>query len=274
MTRDQIVITPHRGIEQGLGERLRTTARLSWVWARRDLRARYRQSTMRWTWSLLQPLMILVTYGWVMNKVLDVSGDEAPYLSMAWTGIVIITFFSQSLGQGVGSIQQAGPIVSRVYFPREVLPLSVIGIALFDMAIMSITLVAVVWAQVGAPTLHVIALLPTVLMLIVWTVAITVVAAALTAFRRDLNFAVPLALRVLFIVTPVMYPAALVTQRSRWFVDLNPIAVAVEASRDCLYRSRWPDLSVISTHLGIGLGLLVVAYLVFRRLEPRMADFA
>lgn len=274
MPSDQVRISPERGIERRIGERLHTVAGLTTTWTRRELRARYRQSVLRSSWSLLQPISILATYGWVMTAVLKVRSDDAPYLSFAWTGLVVFTFFGQSLGQGVGSIQQASAIVSRVYFPREVLPLAVVGGSLVDLTIMIGTLIATVWLQVGPPSLHLIALPLVLVVLTTWTVAATLLAATLTTFRRDLNFAVPLLLRVLFIVTPVMYPASLIDDVSPILVKVNPIAVAIESARDVVYRSQWPDWRLLGVHGLAALVALALVYRVFLRLEPRMADFA
>lgn len=263
-------ITPARGIEQPLGDRLRTMAPLLRSWIRRELRVRYRQSVLRASWSLVQPVTILLTYGLVLTQVLDVSSDEAPYLTFAWSGIVVFTFVQQCLGQGVGSIQQAGPLISRIYFPREVLPLSVVGTAAVDLGVMTVLLVVVSWVQVGPPTVHLLGLVPTYLAVGLWSAGIALGASAITVFRRDLNHAMPLILRVLFIVTPVMYPAALLPDAATW----SPIAIAVEGTRDAVYRGAWPDPIATGASLVLGLGVLVAGFQVLRRLERRMGDFA
>jgi lipopolysaccharide transport system permease protein len=272
VSEDEVVISPARGIELTVGQRLRTTVPLVATWTLRDLRVRYRQSLLGSAWSLVQPLTILVTYGWVLTAVLDVRREEVPYLTFAWAGMVPFTFFSQALGQGVGSIQQSGPIISRLYFPREVLPLSVVGGALADLAIMTATLVAASWIQVATPDVHLLGLVLVYAVLVAWTSAITLVAAAVTVFRRDLNFAVPLALRVLFIGTPVMYPASLIAESAPWLNRINPLTVVIEGTRTCLYRGAWPDLTLLGAHAAAGCALLAGAFVLLRRLEPRMTD--
>lgn len=271
---DEVVISPARGLELNTSERVAMTSRLLVAWTRRELRVRYRQSVLRSAWSLVQPVAILLTYGWVLTAVLDVSPEEAPYLTFAWAGIVPFTFFAQALGQGVGSIQTAASVITRVYLPREVLPLSVVAVAGVDLVVMTATLVVVAWIQIGPPSVHLVGLLVVDLVLVLWTVALTVLSAGLTVFRRDLNFAVPLLLRLWFIVTPVMYSAALVAQHSDLLVSLNPVAVAVEGTRDVLYRDRWPDMSLLGWHALTATALLVVVFAAFRRLEPRMGDVA
>ncbi|MFZ4434710.1 MAG: ABC transporter permease [Microthrixaceae bacterium] len=269
---DEVVISADRGLEIPLSERLRSTWPLVVAWTRRDLRARYRQSVLRSWWSFIQPVTILVIYGTVFTAVLDVTVEEAPYLVFAWAGIVPFTFFSSSLGQGVGSIQQAGPIISRMAFPRDVIPLSVVTGAAVDLLIMTGVLVALAWVQVGPPSIHLLGLIPVGVVLVCWTTAVTVATAAITVFRRDLRFAVPLALQVIFIVTPVMYPASLIADWAGWVNVVNPLTVVIEGTRDATYRSEWPDPLVLGAQFLGALLALALAFRLFRRLEPRMSD--
>jgi lipopolysaccharide transport system permease protein len=270
---EQVRIVPGAGLVQPASQRFVAVWRILGAWTRRDLRVRYRQSVLNAGWGLIQPITLLAIYGWVVTAVLDVGQEELPYLSFAWAGIVPFTFVSQALGQGVGSIQSAGALISRVYFPREVLPLAVVAASIVDLGIMTAILIMVRWVQIGTPTVHLAGLLLVDLMLIVWTAALTLWAATVTVFRRDLNYAVPLLLRVLFIVSPVVYSADLLRSRSWAIWGLNPLSVAIEGTRDAALRGEWPDVTLIGAHLLAGLTLLTLAGVIFRRLEPRMGDF-
>jgi ABC-type polysaccharide/polyol phosphate export permease len=268
-----VTIVPGRGLVQSSTERLRTLLPLLAVWTRRDLRVRYRQSVLSAAWGLIQPVTLLVIYGWVVVRVLDVGQTDLPYLSFAWAGIVPFTFLSQALAYGVGSIQTSGALISRVYFPREVLPFSVVTASLVDLGVMTAILFVVGWVQVGAPGLQAIGLLYVNLMLVVWTAALTLVAASMTVFRRDLNYAVPLLLRVLFIVSPVVYSAEYIKERAYLLWAANPLAVAIEGTRDTVLLGRWPDMGLTSIHLAVGTAMLLLGYGLFRRIEPRMGDY-
>jgi lipopolysaccharide transport system permease protein len=268
-----VSIVAGRGVVQSSRQRLSNVWPLLRVWTRRDLRVRYRQSVLSAGWGLIQPVTLLVIYGWVITRVLDVGPEELPYLSFAWAGIVPFTFISQALGQGVGSIQQSGALISRVYFPREVLPFAVVAASLVDLGVMTLILFAVGWIQVGAPDVHVVGLLFVNLVLVVWTLGLTLISASATVFRRDLNYAVPLFLRVLFIVSPVVYSADLLQGRAYGLWAANPLAVVIEGTRDTVLKGTWPDVDLLAIHLGTGTVLLVAGYVMFRRLEPRMGDF-
>ena len=102
---------------------------------------------------------------------------------------------------------------------------------------------------------------------------VTVTAAAVTVFRRDLRFAVPLALQVLFIITPVMYPASLIANWAEWINLVNPLTVVIEGTRDAVYRGVWPDPAVLGAQFLAALLAVWGSFALFRRLEPRMSDF-
>lgn len=268
-----VTIVPGRGLVQSSSQRFAMLLPLLWVWTRRDLRIRYRQSILSAGWGLIQPVTLLAIYGWVVVQVLDVGQTDLPYLSFAWAGIVPFTFLSQALSEGVGSIQTSGALISRVYFPREVLPFSVVLASLADLVVMTVLLFVVAWAQLGAPHPALVGLVAVDLVLVVWTLALTMLASTATVFRRDLNYAVPLLLRVLFIVSPVVYSANFIRDRAYWVWAANPLAMVIEGTRDTALLGRWPDWTLLGVHLGAGTALLVAAYALFRRVEPRMGDF-
>lgn len=271
---DWIVITPSGGVRQPLWRRLQAEWPLLRLWTGRELRSRYRQSWLQAGWSVIQPAMILLTYGVVLVGVLQVTGDDIPYLTFAWAGLVPFGFVQQALGQGVGSIQYSASIISKVYFPREVLPLSVVGAGLFDLAVTSVILVGLSWLQVRPPGLASIALVPAYAVLIIWVAGLTVLAATANAFRRDLNLAMPLILRSLFILTPIMYSTSLYSDRLAQLNQLNPFAVVIEVVRDGLVRDRWPNMLPLAVHGLIGIVVLWFSLVVCRRLEHDMSDVA
>lgn len=268
----EVTIVSGRGLLQSPRERLEALRGLLWIWTRRDLKVKYRQSVLSAGWGLIQPITLLAIYGWVVTAVFDIGPEDLPYLSFAWAGIVPFTFVSQALSAGTSSIQSSGSLISRVYFPREVLPFSVVTASLIDLAVMTLILFVVGWIQVGPPDHHVVGLVLVNLVLVVWTAALTLLAATVTVFRRDLVYAVPLLLRVLFIVSPVVYSADLLRNRAYGLWAANPLAVVIEGTRDTVLRNQWPDVRLLSAHLLAATILLIVAYSVFRRVEPRMGD--
>lgn len=269
---DLVVITPRGGIQQSLTRRIRSGWPLLRLWTGRELRSRYRQSWLRSGWSVIQPVVLLITYGWVLVEVLDVGDGKVPYLTFAWAGLVPFTFVAQALGQGVGSIRYEGHVISKVYFPREILPLSVVGAACMDLAVTTAILVVVSWFQLGPPSVHLVALVAVDLVLVVWVAGLTTLAATITVFRRDLAHAMPLVLRVLFIISPVMYPASLLTERAPALARINPLTVIIEGTRAAAVEGRWPDWGPLAAQGVVATAVLVLALAVVRRTEARMPD--
>lgn len=267
-------MTAERGVHETLGRRVGSALPLLGLWIRRDLRARYRQSWLRAGWSVIQPVVLLLTYGWVLTAVLDVGDDEVPYLTFAWAGLVVFIFIQQALGVGVGSIQQSRHIITKVYFPREVLPLASVGVALVDLGIMTLILVVLSWVQVGPPTIHLVAIPIIDVVLALWVAGLTMLAATAAVFRRDVVHVMPLVLRVLFIVSPIMYATSLLEERAPAFVSWNPITVTIEATRNVATRATWPNWTLLAIHGVVGVALFLGAVVTVRRFERRMSDRA
>lgn len=269
---DLVTITPTRGVDDSVRSRLRSARPLLRLWIGRDLRARYRHSTLRASWSIVQPLALLLTYGWVFVFVLDVPQEDIPYLSFAWAGLAVFGLVQQALGAGTGSIVDSAGVVSKVYFPREVIPLSVVGVAVVDLATTLGILVVLAWVQIGPPSIHLVGAILPLAMITVWVAAVTTLAATGNVFRRDVRQVMPLVLRVLFIVSPVMYSASSFGPVMARVSELNPIAVAIEGVRDTVLREQWPDLLPLAAHLVAAGALLALSLVLVGRVERTMAD--
>lgn len=268
---DEVVITP-QGIQQGYRPRLRATVPLVRLWVERDLRARYRHSGLRSAWTIIQPVALLLTYGWVFTAVLDVPQEGVPYLSFAWAGLVGYNFAAQSLGVGVGSILDAGDIVQKAYFPREVLPLAVVGVATFDLFVTFAILLVLAWLQIGPPTIHVLGAVLGLAVLIVWVAATTIVVATLAVRFRDLKHSMPLILRVMFILTPVMYSAELLAGTGSLLLTVNPLAVSIDAIREGVLNHTWPPWWSLLIQALAGCALLVASVPLVKRAERLISD--
>ena len=240
--------------------------------APREVRVRYRQSLLDVSWALISPVVIASVYGYILTRSFSVNGGCAPYVSSAWTGLVLWTFFATSLGSGVSSLVSSSDLISKVYFPREAIPLSMAGASLVDLGVGGVTVFAVLLIQ-GVPLrpTMVWALLP-VLILIIWTSAICVLTAVWAAFARDFIHAVHLALRVGFFATPVMYDGSFLPPAFAWTARVNPVAVAIDQTRASLLCGARPSLRLLAIHGVIATTALVGAVVYTRSVESRIAD--
>lgn len=216
--------------------------------------------------------MILAVYGVILTQAFDADGGCAPYLSSAWVGLVLWTFFASSVSSGTNSLLDSAELITKIYFPREALPLASVGVTLIDLSLGGVTVVFVALAQ--GVQLHVTALavIPALVLLVVWSAAVAVLTAALTVFVRDVVHAVNLLLRAGFFATPVMYDASFFPEWLRWVASVNPIAVAITTTREGLLCGIWPNWTLVGVQLAAGCLLFIAAVLFVRRSESRMAD--
>jgi lipopolysaccharide transport system permease protein len=255
-----------------LGPRLRRVRHLVRTLAEREFKTRYRQSVLDVAWGFVSPIVIMAVYGVILRGAFDVEGDGLPYLSFAWTGVVVWTFFASGLGNGIPSLIHSADLVSKVYFPREAIPLAAVSAALIDFAIASITVVVLAFVQDVGPGLTAVAVVVPLAVLVLWTAAIAVVGGVVSVFVRDVNHFAQLVLRVGFFATPVMYPVSHLPSELQWIGAVNPVAVAIEAIRDTVLRGVWPDWPLLAVHGIVGLVVFVYAILYTREVEDRIVD--
>jgi lipopolysaccharide transport system permease protein len=255
-----------------LAQRTRRTVSLVRMLAPREFRIRYRQSVLDVGWALLSPIVIAATYGYILTRSFDVSGGCAPYASSAWLGLVLWTFFATSVGTAVTSLIASGDLVTKIYFPREAIPLSMTVATLADLAVGLVTVLPVALVQGVSPGVTTIAVLLPLAVLLVWTAAISILVGVVAAFARDLVHGVHLALRVGFFATPVVYDASLLPPAFAWSADANPIAAAITGAREALLCGEWPSWGLLSLHLLLGILLLVALVAYTRSVEARIAD--
>ncbi|MFM7067868.1 MAG: ABC transporter permease, partial [Actinomycetes bacterium] len=238
----------------------------------REFRARYRQSFLEIAWSLITPVVLLAVYGIILTRVFRVSSPGVPYLSFVWTGMVVWMMFASAVGGGVHSIIGNRDLISKIYFPREALPLAVVGAAFLDLLIGVAVLIPLVAVQVGLPSWTAVAAIPGLIVAIIWIATFTTFVAALAVFVRDVAVAMGLVLQVGFFATPIMYPSSVLPDELQWLNRVNPLAVCIDALRASLLLDEWPDWTLLGTHAAIGVVCFLLVVLYVRSVETRMAD--
>lgn len=254
-----------------MAQRLERTYALLKILTPREFRVRYRESVLDLAWAIITPVVYLIVYGVILTQAFGAEGGCAPYLSSAWTGLVVWTFFSGALSMATSSLVLSASLTSKIYFPREAIPLADVGVNGIDFAISFFTILLVAGFQGIAPTYTIIGAIPVVLMVVVWTCALSVFASALAVFVRDLTQAVQLFLRAGFFATPVMYEVSFLGSL-KWLAVINPIAVGIDGLRRTMLCGLWPNWSLLAIQLTIGSVLLVASLLYMRSIEQRLAD--
>jgi lipopolysaccharide transport system permease protein len=236
------------------------------------IKVRYKQSLLGLAWAICQPLAMMLVFVAVFSTVIRVPTGGHPFPVFAYSALLPWTAFAAAVGSASTSLVAHAGLVTRVYFPREILPVTYIAVAIFDLAVASTVLLAmVVYYQISITA----ALLwiPPILILLAG-VALTVSLALCTLHTRyrDVGVAMPLLLQVWFFASPVLYPLTAVPAAWRFMYTLNPMAGIIDGFRSVVLEGRTPDLAALGSALAVVTVGLPVAYLWFKHVDATMAD--
>jgi lipopolysaccharide transport system permease protein len=239
------------------------------VW--RDVKIRYKQTALGAAWAILQPVLTMVVFALFLGHLAHVPSDGIPYPLFAFVALVPWTYFATAVGSGAVSVVSSQSLISKVYFPRLLVPLAATVTPLVDLAISMATLVALLaWYRV-MPGPAIVWLPLFALLAVATALAATLWLAALTVQYRDVRYVVPFFVQFWMLATPVAYPASLVPPRWRLLYGLNPMTGVVEGFRWALVGGRPPGpLAAVSALVVIA--LIASGLLFFRRAEGTFAD--
>lgn len=265
------VIEPRRGWRWLDVRELLAYRELLWVLAGRDIRVRYKQTVLGAGWALLRPLLAMAVFTVVFGRLAKMPSEGAPYPVFVLAALLPWTFFSTAVGSAAESLVGSQALVSKIYFPRLIVPLSTLGVALVDLAI-GLGLLLALSLYYGFGLGPMLLLFPVALgLLVLATLAIGTGLAALTVAFRDVRHLVPFLLQIWLYATPVVYPASLFPERWRWVLYVNPVAGPVESFR-AMFLARPLDTLGLATSFGVSLLLLALSLAYFGRVERRLAD--
>jgi lipopolysaccharide transport system permease protein len=254
---------------------------LSEVWAyrellyflcKRDLLIRYKQSLFGISWAVMQPLALTLIFYVFFGRLAKVPHEDVPYPLFAMAALVPWQFASNSVGQAAASLVGDQNLLSKVYFPRLVIPVSRILALTVDLLIGFVVLAIFMAAYRFAPPVQVLTV-PLILVLeFVNVVAVGVGLAALNVRYRDVSVAVPLAIQVWLFATPIVYPGSLVTGAWQYVYALNPMVSVISAMRWAVLGTDPPVLGAVAISVATALLMLLGALMYFRRTERFFAD--
>jgi len=245
---------------------------LLWTWTLREIKVRYKQSALGAAWAILQPLSLTLIFTIVFSLFAQVPTDGIPYPIFAYTALLPWTLFTTSISFAVPSLVNNMHLVTKIYFPKEILPMATIGAALFDFLVATVLFVGMMMFY-KVPLNSALLWGPLLLAIqIALIVGVSLLGAAVNVFYRDIRFVVPLALQLWMYASPVIYPVSLVPERFRFFYMLNPMAGLINSYRRIVLEGEPPVGIELILAGGLSLLLCILGYLYFKRTEPEFAD--
>jgi lipopolysaccharide transport system permease protein len=238
----------------------------------RDIKVRYKQTALGLTWAVLKPLSLMLIFTVVFGWLAQVPSDGLPYPLFSLCAILPWQLFAQMLSSTSQSLVSNQNLLTKVYFPRLVIPLAALGVGLMDFMIAAAILVSVMAYFQMVPTLLALLLPSFVLLAVMMSLGVGFWFSALNIQYRDVGHALPFLTQLWFFATPIAYPSNLVPESWRTWYGLNPMATVVEGFRWSLLGTGRPSTDMWLTSVAVTVAVFVSGLYYFRRVEETFAD--
>ena len=244
------------------------------VW--RDVKVRYKQTALGVAWVVLQPVISMVVFSFLFGTLLKVPSGEVPYPIFAYAALLPWNYFAASLTRSSTSLVGSAHLITKVYFPRLVIPISGVLSGLVDFAVAFLVLAGLMVYYGVVPTVAVVWLPAFLLLALATALGVGMWLSALNVRYRDINYLVPFLVQIWMYLTPVVYGTTLIPERFRFLLGLNPMTAVVEGFRWALLGNRLADTRapgpLLAVSVGISLVILASGAIFFRSTERTFAD--
>jgi len=238
----------------------------------RDVKLRYRQTALGVIWVVLQPLIAAGLFSFVFGKVAKLPSDGLPYFLFAYAGLLGWSAFSSTLTKSSGCLLQNAQLVSKVYFPRLVLPLSTVFSSLIDFGVALIMLAVMMLVMGLHPGIGVLLLPVWLAQILLLSVGLGLFASALTVTYRDVQYVLPVLTQFLMYASPVAYALSAVPMHLRWLYHLNPLSTLLEGFRWSLLGVGHLETGAITYSALVSVGIFIWGAFAFKKMERKFAD--
>jgi len=241
----------------------------------RDIKIKYKQTALGFLWAVLQPILMMIIFTVFFGRALQVPSQNLPYPVFVFSGLLLWTMFSTGLSGAANGMVANAPIIKKIYFPRLIIPVSSVLVALFDFFMAFITFIPILIFFRQPLALNALWLWPASLLVsLVASLGPGILLAALNVKYRDFRYVVPFLIQVLFFLTPVIYPVGMLSYPLlQYILALSPMYAALELFRLPL-TGELPDATLMMISLTSAVVLFLAGILYFRRTEDYFADFA
>lgn len=238
---------------------------------RKDLRGRYKGSVLGFLWTFINPLLQLIVYTIVFSTILR--SDIEKYYLFLFVALIPWIFFSTCLTGGSTTILSQKSLVTKIYFPREVLPISFVTGAFVNMLYCFIVVFAVVFVSGVGISLEALIWLPLIMVIeYMLGLGIALFSSAITVYFRDLEHILGIFALAWMYLTPIMYPSTIIPDKYQMLFSLNPMTSVISAYRDILYYKKPPEFLTLLQALSLSVVVLMIGLMVFEALKKRFAE--
>ena len=240
------------------------------VW--RDLKVRYKQTLLGVAWAVIQPLVSTLIFFLFFGKMAKMPSDGVPYPVFAYLGMAVWTYFSGAVAYSSNSLVNNSQLLTKVWFPRLIIPTAAVLSLLPDFLIAAVVGVAVMLIY-GQPLPWTFLLWPLLVpVMVILALGASLILATLNVRFRDVKYAIPFLLQMWMFLTPIIYPVSIIPERWRPLLLLNPMGGVVDAFRATALTGRTFDWGTLGAGLGVGLLVLLIGLRYFTKAEREFAD--
>lgn len=238
---------------------------------KKDIRGKYKQSFLGVLWSFINPLLTALIYALVFPFILK--STEAHYVTFIIIGILPWTYFTNTIIQGTTCILANAGIIKKVYFPREIIPISVNTSGLINFLISCLIIfIFLIFSGIGF-SFYLLYLPLIILTQYVFQLGIILITSAVNIYVRDAEYIINFLLNMLFYATPILYSASMFSgSKIEWIIRINPMASIINSYRNVLFYQTIPEIKTLLFTLGISIILLYIGFKVFNKLQKGFAE--
>jgi lipopolysaccharide transport system permease protein len=269
----EIVIRPHKGLIPVNLRELWQFRDLLYFLSWRDIKVKYKQTALGAAWAILQPLITMIVFSILFGRLAKVPSDGIPYPIFVYAGLLPWNYFSSALSSSGNSLVASSNLITKVYFPRLIIPASASLSCLLDFLIASVILIGMMFLYHFTPNAFGIIIIP-ILVFLIFIVAVGcgLWLSALNVEYRDFQYVIPFLVQIWMFVTPVIYPVTLFPEKYRWILSLNPMGGIIEAFRASTLGHQPINWNLLIISSGVGIFIFFTGMLYFRKVERYFAD--
>jgi lipopolysaccharide transport system permease protein len=237
----------------------------------RDIKIRYKQTLLGASWAVIQPLFAMLLFTLFFGRLARVPSDNIPYPVFAYAGLLPWTFFSNAIINAGNSLIGSSSLITKVYFPRVIIPAAAVLAGLLDFAIAFLLLIPLLLYYDIEVTWKILLLPLFILQATLLALGAGMWLSALNVKYRDVRYALPFVIQLWLFASPVIYPASMMPDRWRWILALNPMTGIIESFRASLFGHEFPVATILPAVV-ITIVILLYSFFAFRRAEDSFAD--